>query len=116
MSQTAHYPAASKITSRDLESVWCQDLNVPHLIHGEADLLGAIFGEHHRPVGIRRRAPESSREVDHCHDRAAEVDQTADVGRSARKPGRVTNRNDFPNRGDVAPVYATRQRKQQQAQ
>ena len=116
MSQTAHYPAASKITSRDLESVRRQDLDVPYLIDGEADLFGAVFGQHDGPVGIRWRPPEARCQIDDRHDRAAEVDQTADVGRSAGETRRVPNRNDLPNRGDVAPVHPAGEGKQQQAQ
>ena len=114
MSQTAHDPAARHVTSGDLEPVRGQDLNVSHLVHRQADLLGPMLGQHHRPLGRSRRSGQARCEIDHRHDCAAQVDETANVGGGAGQSRRMANRDDLTHPTDVAAVDGACHREQQQ--
>jgi hypothetical protein len=116
MSQTAHDSAACQITRCGLEALRRHHLHVAHVIDRQPDLFGAELGEHDGPVVCARRPREPSRQIDYRDDGPAEVDQSADVRRGAREPGRMTDRNDLSYRRDVTAIHRARHREQQQSE
>jgi len=108
MSQTPHDSSARYVTRRWLETLRRDDLYVSHLVHRQSDVLVAEFRQNDTTLVNRGIADETSCEVDHRYDRAAEIEQTTHVWRRAGKSRCTPKRNDLSHRRDVAAVDRTR--------
>ena len=115
MSQTPHDPTARYITSRGLEAVGRQDLDVAHFVHRQPDVLVAEFRQYDRPVVGGGTAGKARSEVNHRHDGPPQVDQPTHVGRRARKPSGAPEGDDLSNGADVAAIHRAGDREQQQS-
>ena len=116
MSQTAHDSAARNVTAGRLELVRCEELNVAHLVHCQADVLASEFGENHRPLVRSASTNEADGQVDHGDYGATQVDQPTYVRRRAGQPCRAPERDDLTDGADVTAVDRAGDREQQQSQ
>ena len=115
MSQTPHDAAAPHVTTRRLESLGRQDLDIAHFVHRQSDVLVTEFRQDDRPVVSRGGAGEAGHEIDHRYDRAAQVEQAAHVGWRAGQSRGTPERNDLTNGAYVAAIHRAGDREQQQS-
>lgn len=116
MSQTPHDSPARHVTGGRLEPVCRKELDVSYLIDRETHVFVSEFGEHHRALLACRPARETRGEIDHRHDRPAQIEETVNVGRRAGKARAATQRHDLTDCSDVTPVHRAGDRKEQKPQ